>query len=389
MLKSIEFLRGKSRGKVGGGTKFTPPAPVILGLVPRILWKQGTNLINKFALLLHKCWFTQDSWDKPKNDWCQGHMLGVFCMFFKYPSPDTNVLPSLSRGEGSRLLRCARNDAVTNGEGWHRPWCHKILGTDCASRPSMTGGRGAGFVRLLRRCTPRNDVVNDTPHSALKRHSIPQGAREYGRSMIEMLGVLAIIGVLSVGGIAGYSKAMEKWKADRLVSEYSNLILGLLANVGEFQNMSKTADYDTQIGLAQYVQAASLVPQTWKYIRDSRMYDSEGNPILMFSRRNRLVIDIYIGTELNGSNSISGKSKGFSVTLCREIMQNLTKPLSGSLQFSRFYQWSKMEDSSVYWGNAGCSDGRKCLRDLTVSEINDICKSCDKDSEACGINLEF
>ena len=29
-----------------------------------------------------------------------------------------------------------------------------------------------------------------------------------GRSMIEMLGVLAIIGVLSVGGIAGYSKAM-------------------------------------------------------------------------------------------------------------------------------------------------------------------------------------
>lgn len=32
---------------------------------------------------------------------------------------------------------------------------------------------------------------------------------EKGRSMIEMLGVLAIIGVLSVGGIAGYSKAME------------------------------------------------------------------------------------------------------------------------------------------------------------------------------------
>ena len=30
-----------------------------------------------------------------------------------------------------------------------------------------------------------------------------------GRSMVEMLGVLAIIGVLSVGAIAGYSKAME------------------------------------------------------------------------------------------------------------------------------------------------------------------------------------
>lgn len=29
-----------------------------------------------------------------------------------------------------------------------------------------------------------------------------------GRSMVEMLGVLAIIGVLSIGGIAGYSRAM-------------------------------------------------------------------------------------------------------------------------------------------------------------------------------------
>ena len=56
MLKSREFLREKSRGEVGGGTKPTPLAPVILGLVPRILWKQCTNIVNKLALLLHKCW---------------------------------------------------------------------------------------------------------------------------------------------------------------------------------------------------------------------------------------------------------------------------------------------------------------------------------------------
>ena len=34
--------------------------------------------------------------------------------------------------------------------------------------------------------------------------------QESGRSMVEMLGVLAIIGVLSIGAIAGYSKAMQK-----------------------------------------------------------------------------------------------------------------------------------------------------------------------------------
>lgn len=42
---------------------------------------------------------------------------------------------------------------------------------------------------------------------------------ESGRSMIEMLGVLAIVGVLSVGGIAGYSKAMAKFKTNKVIDQ--------------------------------------------------------------------------------------------------------------------------------------------------------------------------
>ena len=47
---------------------------------------------------------------------------------------------------------------------------------------------------------------------------------ESGRSMVEMLGVLAIIGVLSVGGIAGYSLSMRRHRANQvldLVSKYA------------------------------------------------------------------------------------------------------------------------------------------------------------------------
>ena len=47
---------------------------------------------------------------------------------------------------------------------------------------------------------------------------------ESGRSMIEMLGVLAIIGVLSVGGIAGYSKAMNKFKTNKVADNVSMLV---------------------------------------------------------------------------------------------------------------------------------------------------------------------
>ena len=41
--------------------------------------------------------------------------------------------------------------------------------------------------------------------------------------MIEMLGVLAIIGVLSVGGIAGYSMAMAKFKTTKSVDQIQTI----------------------------------------------------------------------------------------------------------------------------------------------------------------------
>ena len=46
-----------------------------------------------------------------------------------------------------------------------------------------------------------------------------------GRSMVEMLGVLAIIGVLSVGGIAGYSLSMRRHRANGVVDIASKFAL--------------------------------------------------------------------------------------------------------------------------------------------------------------------
>ena len=46
-----------------------------------------------------------------------------------------------------------------------------------------------------------------------------------GRSMVEMLGVLAIIGVLSVGGIAGYSLSMRRHRANGVVDIVSKYAL--------------------------------------------------------------------------------------------------------------------------------------------------------------------
>lgn len=47
--------------------------------------------------------------------------------------------------------------------------------------------------------------------------------QENGRSMVEMLGVLAIIGVLSIGGIAGYTMAMNRYRANEIIDAASKL----------------------------------------------------------------------------------------------------------------------------------------------------------------------
>ena len=59
---------------------------------------------------------------------------------------------------------------------------------------------------------------------------------ENGRSMVEMLGVMAIVGVLSITGIYGYTKAMERHRANELLNEAAKramLIAGQIASAGE------------------------------------------------------------------------------------------------------------------------------------------------------------
>ncbi len=59
-----------------------------------------------------------------------------------------------------------------------------------------------------------------------------------GRSMVEMLGVLAIIGVLSIGGISGYSKAMAKYRVNKTLDQISMLVINIRTL------FSSSIDYD-------------------------------------------------------------------------------------------------------------------------------------------------
>ena len=80
-----------------------------------------------------------------------------------------------------------------------------------------------------------------------------------GRSMVEMLGVLAIIGVLSVGGIAGYSHSMSKHRANRIadvVAKYAAIAYGQCQKIildGYFDNYEIENMIDEELKYKTYI----------------------------------------------------------------------------------------------------------------------------------------
>ena len=201
---------------------------------------------------------------------------------------------------------------------------------------------------------------------------------QFGRSMLEMLGVLAIIGVLSVGGIAGYSKAMEKWKMNKAIEEYSYLFSGLLENIDEFRRLPNNT------GLTEVVEARNLVPETWKKLGNRGFNDANGNLVNIFSRNNRLVIDMYLGGfSLNDEGK--GASLSFSPKFCSELMQNVVTPLASVLYEAWF-----TNSGIAYYGDAVDCRYHTCIRNVSFNDIKEACNYCKKESEKyCGLIFEF
>ena len=77
-----------------------------------------------------------------------------------------------------------------------------------------------------------------------------------GRSMVEMLGVLAIIGVLSAGGLAGYSKSMFKHKLNNTIDQLTMLVTNI-------RTMYGTQDNYTNLSAKQAI-SLGIIPATMK-----------------------------------------------------------------------------------------------------------------------------
>ncbi len=234
----------------------------------------------------------------------------------------------------------------------------------------------SGLTRISRSNKVANLFHLDTPVKP-ECDSIRTDAACRGRSMVEMLGVLAIIGVLSVGAIAGYSKAMMKYKLNKQAEQISSILDYVNINLDEFKR-SKTTISDNMIPLLTKL---DVIPK--EMIRENQnnvVYDIFGNAVGLKN--------YYTGGSAYYFEFVLYINKGQKES-CINLF-TIAKAQRGQLWRTKF-QTVKGEAAGVansVWGDAYCESDRKCLKDLTVAEMENYCTVCE-DKDTCSFYYQM
>ena len=210
-----------------------------------------------------------------------------------------------------------------------------------------------------------------------------------GRSMVEMLGVLAIIGVLSVGAIAGYSKAMFKYKLNKQAESFNSLLNSAIQLYPDLTRTYAINKFNNATG-AQFVLnifgKMNLIPDGM-HIQNNYIVDIFKNHI-WFSYYNGLdgasnEYLMYVTLARTG-NTLSSHDK----EVCRNMV-TVAKENSENLAWlaMRSYQGGTSSNQTNLFG--GLADlfisnvpQNRLLRNAGVKEIDDFCSACDSE-DAC------
>ncbi len=211
-----------------------------------------------------------------------------------------------------------------------------------------------------------------------------------GRSMVEMLGVLAIIGVLSVGAIAGYSKAMMKYKLNQHAVAVNMLINNVLSIKDKLEHSGDNNAYYNQL-----LYQLNLLPDGIVYQRN------DYNPITELSDiwfKNKIGVAWSKSKWTNSDGSQKQDNIGvikfeFNSTadgaeVCRNIV---IAAKENSADLAGLRTINKNTDSSshteVIQGDKACNKYVTCLRDLSLDTISKLCNNCK--SGSCSLAVMY
>ncbi len=199
-----------------------------------------------------------------------------------------------------------------------------------------------------------------------------------GRSMVEMLGVLAIIGVLSVGAISGYSKAMFKYKLNKQAESFNMLLNTAIQLQPDLDRSVKAGGCFN----ADFFHKANLIPDGMTY-KNNHIYDAMGSYEIMYyssiSYGNPYTAYLIEYDIERSGNSATSRS----IEICRNML-TVAKENAADLEFIQMRSGKNNingdYDESRIYGNKRCTGNFTCLRNMGVKETDDFCSSCNSEN---------
>ena len=199
-----------------------------------------------------------------------------------------------------------------------------------------------------------------------------------GRSMVEMLGVLAIIGVLSVGAIAGYSKAMMKYKLNKQAEQLSTVINAVAIYGLQIKSNPVPVGSSSRISIIPVLNKLNYIPKEMlKNNQNDYIYDVFNSQIKLDSGYYN--IPGWLPSKYYSSVLIfldNGKSS-HDVQICQNVL-NTVRESRDSIWYIELISAHGLNTSNifaVYYGDKYCTDERVCLKDLTVTASSEFCTS--------------
>ena len=187
-----------------------------------------------------------------------------------------------------------------------------------------------------------------------------------GRSMVEMLGVLAIIGVLSVGAIAGYSKAMMKYKLNKHAEQMNTIINAVARNVHSFNNIGGGTT------IVPYLIKMGEIPTEMTKPGSQIIHDIFGQAWLIFisSGGSNILLSTY---STKGASSLTTKS-AYNLEICKNILLAAKENHDSIFAvYSASNHNTSDEKQKTLYGDIRCKTDYTCLKDLSLNDIYDFC----------------
>ena len=198
---------------------------------------------------------------------------------------------------------------------------------------------------------------------------------QMGRSMIEMLGVLAIIGVLSIGAINGYSRAIFKYRLNKQAEQLNTLYSVAQQYAGKFHFNNASNN-----GITSTLYKLKLIPDEMVTLNKngtvSKIEDIWGNRFSFYVTGDQTAsqagIYHYAGNITIEYTLYGNNDDQIIDEICRNVFL-VAKEYSDS-----FYilQIQGGNSQIVYFGLNYChyaNSWAKCVKDLTFEKINEMC----------------